>query len=178
MLASIWNNQDSFHVLIRIIHSPKKKKKLLCLVLMHISLYYNMLQNILPYIIIESKLQHVSLEIYIYIYIYTYICIYIDFFTYIRYTTPYYNVITLFWDEFVTITYKSQVQLKSPPLPIFFIKKKVSSTIVIFNFTTKKKKKKIVMSNFPAHCVGLRLVYINKQSLEKVQLEFNFAPYV
>ena len=36
---------------------------------MHISLYYNVLQNILANIIIESKIQHVSLLIYIYIYI-------------------------------------------------------------------------------------------------------------
>ena len=35
---------------------------------MHISLYYNVLQNILANIIIESKIQHVSLPIYIYIY--------------------------------------------------------------------------------------------------------------
>ena len=37
---------------------------------MHISLYYNVLQNTLANIIIESKIQHVSLLIYIYIYIY------------------------------------------------------------------------------------------------------------
>ena len=63
MLASIWNNQDlcscsnqnyTFSIFF-----------LLCWALMHILLYYNMLQNILPYIIIESKLLHVSLEIYV-----------------------------------------------------------------------------------------------------------------
>ena len=53
------------------------------------------------------------------------------------------------------------------PSTLFFsLKKKVSSTIIIFNFTTPKKKKKFVMSNFPAHYVGLwllRLAYIKKK---------------
>ena len=57
MLAFIWNHQDSF--------SCSNKNYtfsfffpfffLLCCILVHISLYYNVLQNILPYIIIKNK---------------------------------------------------------------------------------------------------------------------------
>ena len=55
-----------FCVLIKIIHFPFFFYNFFC-VLMQISLYYNILQNILLYLIIESKMQHVSLpKIYIY----------------------------------------------------------------------------------------------------------------
>ena len=66
----MWNNQDSFSffnknyifsfiylfiIIIIII--------IIFCVLKHISIYYNLLHNILPYIIIESKMQYVFLPI-------------------------------------------------------------------------------------------------------------------
>ena len=101
MLAFVWNHQDSF--------SCSNKNYtfiflffLLCCILVHISLYYNVLQNIFSYLIIKNKTQHVSLAKK---YIYTKNQD-IDFFSYKIYII-YYSVITLLWDGFGTIIYKS-----------------------------------------------------------------------
>ena len=71
----------------------------------------------------------------------------------------------------MTITYKPQVQLKSPPLPIFFIKKiKKKKSQVLLSFLTSPHTHthtQIVMSNFPVHYVGLRLVQIKRIYMEE-----------
>ena len=76
--------------------------------MIHISHYYNVLQNILSYIIIGSKMQHVSLPIYTHTHTHTKNQDK-DFFTYDKIYYIYYNVITILWDGFGTITYKSQL---------------------------------------------------------------------
>lgn len=69
------------------------------------------IKNIFPYIIIESKMQQVSLQK-------KKKNQYIDFFTF-RIYIIYYYIIILFWDEFEIISYKSQLLLS-----FFALKKK------------------------------------------------------